>query len=244
MPVATRAPAPRARGADDGPASWSTAGPPIHDVLRVWTRCAEVKGARFRYEYVLESDGEIVASGSTMHATVDRKTHRPVRVPAWFVDAVARAEGWASAPARVLTAPQPAADPLGSGSPAGADWPAGAGTPSTFAGFAGGGFSGADPRTMVGSPTYVEATSAATGFRHGRTPCAARSSGADAAQLLDDPRALDQGRSRRTRNGILPITCNGAVSAATRRPGDRPSSFTVNAPSPTNARTRSHALCR
>jgi acyl-CoA thioester hydrolase len=69
----------------------------FHDVIRVWTRCAEIKGARFRYEYVLERDGEAVAAGHTTHATVDRRTHRPVRVPAWFREDVARAEGWETA---------------------------------------------------------------------------------------------------------------------------------------------------
>jgi len=69
----------------------------FHDVVRVWTRCAEIKGARFRYEYVLQRDGETIASGYTTHATVDRETHRPVRVPDWFVADVASAEGWETA---------------------------------------------------------------------------------------------------------------------------------------------------
>jgi acyl-CoA thioester hydrolase len=62
------------------------------DRLRVWTRCVDLRGARFRYEYVLERAGEIVADGHTSHATVDSVTRRPTRVPAWFVEAVARAE--------------------------------------------------------------------------------------------------------------------------------------------------------
>ena len=67
------------------------------DRLRVWTRCVDLRGARFRYEYVVErlSDGggaEIVAEGSTSHATVDAVTRQPTRVPAWFVEAVAKAE--------------------------------------------------------------------------------------------------------------------------------------------------------
>ncbi len=69
----------------------------FHDVIRVWTRCAEIKGARFRYEYVLQHDGETIASGYTTHATVDRETHRPVRVPDWFAADVASAEGWETA---------------------------------------------------------------------------------------------------------------------------------------------------
>ena len=62
------------------------------DRLRVWTRCVDLRGARFRYEYVVERDGEVVAEGHTAHATVDSVTRRPTRVPAWFVEAVARAE--------------------------------------------------------------------------------------------------------------------------------------------------------
>jgi acyl-CoA thioester hydrolase len=66
------------------------------DRLRIWTRCVDLRGARFRYEYVierLEGDGaELVAEGYTAHATVNAVTHRPTRVPAWFVEAVARAE--------------------------------------------------------------------------------------------------------------------------------------------------------
>ena len=62
------------------------------DRLTVWTRCVDVRGARFRYEYAIERNGELVADGYTAHATVDRETHRPTRVPAWFADAIARAE--------------------------------------------------------------------------------------------------------------------------------------------------------
>lgn len=67
------------------------------DLLRVWTRCVDLRGARFRYEYAIErldgDDGaELVAEGSTSHAIVDAATHRPVRLPASFVEAVARAE--------------------------------------------------------------------------------------------------------------------------------------------------------
>jgi acyl-CoA thioester hydrolase len=65
----------------------------FHDVLTVWTRCAEIRGARFRYEYRILRGDELVAEGSTMHATVDRSTHRPVRVPGWFVELVDAAEG-------------------------------------------------------------------------------------------------------------------------------------------------------
>jgi acyl-CoA thioester hydrolase len=62
------------------------------DRLRVWARCVDLRGARFRYEYVVERDGEAVAEGWTAHATVDRVTHRPIRLPPWFIEAVATAE--------------------------------------------------------------------------------------------------------------------------------------------------------
>ena len=62
------------------------------DRLRVWTRCVDLRGARFRYEYAVERAGELVAEGSTSHATVDAATRLPTRVPAWFAEAVARAE--------------------------------------------------------------------------------------------------------------------------------------------------------
>jgi acyl-CoA thioester hydrolase len=63
------------------------------DRLRIWARCVDLRGARFRYEYAIERDGVLVAEGSTSHATVDAVTHRPIRLPASFVEAVARAEG-------------------------------------------------------------------------------------------------------------------------------------------------------
>jgi acyl-CoA thioester hydrolase len=63
------------------------------DRLRVWTRCVDLRGARFRYEYVIERDGDVVADGHTAHATVDAVTRLPTRIPAWFSEAVATAEG-------------------------------------------------------------------------------------------------------------------------------------------------------
>ena len=62
------------------------------DVLTIWVRCAEIRGARFRYEYVVERNGTRIATGWTTHATVDAATRRPTRVPTWFVDAVLSAE--------------------------------------------------------------------------------------------------------------------------------------------------------
>ena len=47
------------------------------DVLTIWVRCAEIRGARFRYEYVVKRDSTTIATGWTTHATVDSETHRP-----------------------------------------------------------------------------------------------------------------------------------------------------------------------
>lgn len=62
----------------------------FHDRLRVWVRLAEIRGARFRYEYRVERDGELIADGHTGHATVDAASRRPIRVPDWFAESVSR----------------------------------------------------------------------------------------------------------------------------------------------------------
>lgn len=62
------------------------------DRLRVWTRCVDLRGARFRYEYALERNGDRLADACTAHATVDAMTRRPTRIPPWFLEAVAKAE--------------------------------------------------------------------------------------------------------------------------------------------------------
>ena len=69
------------------------------DVLTVHVRCVGLRGARFRYEYRIERDGEPIASGETLHAIVDAATMRPTRVPPWFAEAVARAEQGSAAQA-------------------------------------------------------------------------------------------------------------------------------------------------
>lgn len=68
------------------------------DVLTIRVRCAEIRGARFRYDYAVERDGVRIATGWTTHATVDAATHRPTRVPAWFVEDVLRAEASTTTP--------------------------------------------------------------------------------------------------------------------------------------------------
>jgi acyl-CoA thioester hydrolase len=68
------------------------------DRLTVHARCRDVKGARFRYEYAIERDGELIADGWTAHATVDAATFRPTRVPTWLQEAIASAERSAPSP--------------------------------------------------------------------------------------------------------------------------------------------------
>ena len=45
------------------------------DLLHVHTRCVDVRGARFRYEYaIVRDDGTLMAEGYTAHACVDAAT--------------------------------------------------------------------------------------------------------------------------------------------------------------------------
>lgn len=63
------------------------------DVLRVYARCRDARGARFRYEYaIVRDDGTLMADGYTAHACVDAATLRPTRIPDWLVDAIGSAE--------------------------------------------------------------------------------------------------------------------------------------------------------
>jgi acyl-CoA thioester hydrolase len=62
------------------------------DRLTVLCACGELRGARFRFDYLVERDGERLAEGWTRHACVDAVTHRPTRVPAWLIEEIASAE--------------------------------------------------------------------------------------------------------------------------------------------------------
>ena len=62
------------------------------DRLTIHARCVDVRGARFRYEYAVERNGETIADGWTGHACVDAVTHRPTRVPEWLVEEIRAAE--------------------------------------------------------------------------------------------------------------------------------------------------------
>ena len=63
------------------------------DRLSIHARCVDLRGARFRFEYVVERDGERIAEGSTAHACVDARSLRPTRMPDWLVAEIRQAEG-------------------------------------------------------------------------------------------------------------------------------------------------------
>jgi acyl-CoA thioester hydrolase len=62
------------------------------DRVRVHARCSGIRGARFRFDYVLEREGEKVADGWTAHAVVDAATFRPARFPAWLKEEIESSE--------------------------------------------------------------------------------------------------------------------------------------------------------
>jgi acyl-CoA thioester hydrolase len=62
------------------------------DVLVIRARCGDVRGARFRFDYVIERAGEPIADGWTSHACVDARTLRPTRMPGWLKEELSRAE--------------------------------------------------------------------------------------------------------------------------------------------------------
>ena len=59
------------------------------DRLLVHTRCLDIRGARFRFEYAIERSDEVIAEGWTAHATIDAATLRPTRIPDWLASAIA-----------------------------------------------------------------------------------------------------------------------------------------------------------
>ena len=81
------------------------------DVLEIGVRCGELRGARFRFDYQVERDGMRIVRGWTMHATVDAATHRPTRVPEWFVADVLRAEGTTPSGPPAPASPSPSSRP-------------------------------------------------------------------------------------------------------------------------------------
>jgi acyl-CoA thioester hydrolase len=75
------------------------------DRLRIHARCVDLRGATFRYEYVVEREGETIAEGWTRHACVNSQTFRATRVPDWLAEEIAKAEA------------PPAGEPPGSPTP-------------------------------------------------------------------------------------------------------------------------------
>ena len=61
------------------------------DRLAIHTRVGELKGARFRFDYAVTRDGELLAEGWTSHACVDAETFRPTRIPQELADSIATA---------------------------------------------------------------------------------------------------------------------------------------------------------
>jgi acyl-CoA thioester hydrolase len=62
------------------------------DRLTIHARCGDLRGARFRFDYAVERDGERIAEGWTAHGCVSVGDHRPTRVPAWLAEAISAAE--------------------------------------------------------------------------------------------------------------------------------------------------------
>jgi acyl-CoA thioester hydrolase len=58
------------------------------DALVLRVRVGELKGPRFRFDYAIERNGELVADGWTTHACVDAATLRPIRLPRWIADGI------------------------------------------------------------------------------------------------------------------------------------------------------------
>ncbi len=67
---------------------------PAHfdDHLRIHARIGELRGAQFRFDYVIARDGQTIADGWTSHACVDAKTLRPTRIPPDLAAAIEHAE--------------------------------------------------------------------------------------------------------------------------------------------------------
>jgi acyl-CoA thioester hydrolase len=67
---------------------------PAHfdDHLSIHARVGELRGARFRFDYEIRRDGEVIADGWTAHACVDAETLRPTRIPRALAEAIATAE--------------------------------------------------------------------------------------------------------------------------------------------------------
>ena len=61
------------------------------DRLLIHTRAHAVRGARFRFDYVVARGDDVLADGWTVHGTVNAQTLRPVRTPSWLAQALTEA---------------------------------------------------------------------------------------------------------------------------------------------------------
>src|SRR4051794_5190000 len=84
------------------------------DRLLVHARCVDLRGARFRYEYAVERDGELLADGWTAHGVVDATSWRPTRVPSWLAEAIAAAESSTSSSSPSRSSSSPSSPPASS----------------------------------------------------------------------------------------------------------------------------------
>jgi acyl-CoA thioester hydrolase len=75
------------------------------DRLTIHARCVDVRGARFRFEYAIERDGEAIADGWTGHACVEAATFRPTRMPAYLIEAIAAVEASAASASAAAASP-------------------------------------------------------------------------------------------------------------------------------------------
>ncbi len=66
------------------------------DELELLCSCTAVGRASFSFAYRIERAGEACAEALTRHACVDSATLRPLRIPAWLGEAVARFEAAAT----------------------------------------------------------------------------------------------------------------------------------------------------
>jgi len=64
--------------------------------LCIHARIGELRGARFRFDYEIERDGELIADGWTAHACVDAETLHPTRIPQDLAEAISTAEASSS----------------------------------------------------------------------------------------------------------------------------------------------------
>ena len=75
------------------------------DRLVIHTRCVEMRGARFKYEYTVERSGELVAEGWTRHACVDAKTMRPTSLTRTVPSGVSSRSGTPTFVATIVVVP-------------------------------------------------------------------------------------------------------------------------------------------